>query len=378
VLPNTAPRAYVAPSGSDTLNDGKSWAKPFQHIQTAIDSLPDAVAVLSPDGTVEMSNSPAQTLFGIKPGMRAEGSGQDWLIPLLEKVRKENRAFNPQTYESAIQVFHDGQEKFFLPHAIPLLDEARQSQGVTVVLADVTDLRKLDEAKSDLLSTVSHELKTRLTSMRMAAHLLLDEKIGDLNPRQTELLLAAREDTEHLNRIIEGLLDIGRIRSGRLKMEVRPLDTQELVLKAVESARHAYQDKGVRLEFDLPEDLPKAIADPSRIPLVLDNLLSNALKYTQSGGWVHIEVSPTEPKESEPGWLQFQVSDTGTGIPAADLPRVFERFYRGALESGTGGAGLGLAIAKEVVEAHGGMIKVESREGEGSVFSFTLKAEQRK
>lgn len=345
--------------------------------QTAINSLPDAVAVLSPEGMVEMSNAPAQALFGIKPGMRAEGSGHDWLVPLLDTVRREKRASKPQTYESAIQVFRDGEERFFLPHAIPLLDEARQAQGVTVVLADVTDLRKLDEAKSDLLSTVSHELKTRLTSMRMATHLLLDEKIGELNPRQAELLLAAREDTEHLHRIIDGLLDIGRIRSGRLKMDMQPIDTQELVLRAVESVRHAYQDKGVRLEHDLPEELPKAVADPSRIPLVLDNLLSNALKYTRSGGWVHIEVKAIPGTQAEPGrgWLRFQVSDTGSGIPASDLPRVFERFYRGAQENGTGGAGLGLAIAKEVVEAHGGMIVVESREGEGSTFAFTLKSE---
>jgi signal transduction histidine kinase len=241
--------------------------------QTAINSLPDAIAVLGQDGTVEMSNEPAVDLFGIKPGVRANSLGLPWLGPLVEKVVREARPSHPQSYEGAVQVFREGRESFYLPHAIPLLDEAGSVNGVTLVLADVTDLRRLDETKSDLLSTVSHELKTRLTSVRMAVHLLLDEKVGALDNRQVELLVAAREDSEHLHRIIEGLLDIARIRSGRMKMEAVPLDADELVLRAVEDFQHAFQDKGVKLLQELPPELPKVMADPSRIPLVLDNLL---------------------------------------------------------------------------------------------------------
>lgn len=335
--------------------------------QMAINSLPDAVAVLNVDGTVEMSNEPAQALFGIKPGTRMESLEFEWLTQLFEKVSREMRAFNPQTYESVIQVFRDGVEKFFLPHAIPILDDGRQLTGVTLVLADVTELRRLDESKSDLLATVSHELKTRLTSVRMAVHLLLDDKVGDINERQTELLLAAREDTEHLHRMIEGLLDIGRIRSGHLKMEVKPLRTQDLILHSFDAMKHGFQDKGVNLEYDVPEDLPSVLADPSRAHLVLDNLLSNALKYTTAGGRVTVSAERAE------AFVKFRVSDTGSGIPAADLPRVFERFYRGSREVETGGAGLGLAITKEVVEAHGGSISVESEKGVGTTFHFTLR-----
>lgn len=348
-------------------SDQAKLARTQQTTQTAINSLPDAIAVLGRDGTVEMSNDPAIRHFGIKPGARVDSLGHAWLGPLFEKVRRELVPFHPQSYESAVQVFLDGRESFYLPHAIPILDESRILTGVTLVLADVTDLRRLDESKSDLLSTVSHELKTCLTSVRMAVHLLLDEKVGEINNRQTELLIAAREDSEHLHHIIDGLLDIGRIRSGRLKMEMKALDTDELVLHAVEVYQHAFQDKGIKLVRESAPDLPKVMADPTRAPLVLENLLSNALKYTGAGGEVHVLA------EAEPDFVRFKVKDSGTGIPIEDLPRIFERFYRGSREGEPEGAGLGLAIAKEIVEAHGGTLEVQSMVGAGSVFSFTLK-----
>jgi two-component system, NtrC family, sensor histidine kinase KinB len=336
--------------------------------QMAINSLPDAVAVISAEGSIEMSNDPAQSLFGIKPGTHVESLGLDWLVSLFRKVGSQLRAINPEGYQSAIQVFPGGKERFFLPHLVPIVDESKFLNGMTLVLADVTELRKLDESKSDLLATVSHELKTRLTSVRMAVHLLLDEKVGDLNPRQADLLVTAREDTERLHGIIEGLLDIGRIRSGNLKMKLQPMDPQGMILQSVDSVRHAFQDKGIKLDSEAAADLPKVSADPSRVHLILANLLSNALKYTPAGGRVDIRTA------AQDDGVLFSVADSGVGIPAEDLPRVFEKFYRGAGQGDTGGAGLGLAIAKEVVEAHGGEMSVESIEGKGTTFAFTLKA----
>jgi signal transduction histidine kinase len=191
--------------------------------------------------------------------------------------------------------------------------------------------------------------------------------VGELNGRQTDLLLTAREDAERLHRTIEGLLDIGRIRSGNLKMDLRPMEVQELVLHSVDAVRLAFQDKGLKLESDLDPDLPKVLADPSRVHLVLANLLSNALKYTPAGGRIDIRAVRTGED------IAIRVKDTGTGIPAGDLARIFEKFYRGSRAGEPGGAGLGLAIAKEVVEAHGGALTVESAEGQGTTFTFTLK-----
>src|SRR5206468_7509480 len=140
----------------------------------------------------------------------------EWLVDLYRATSADLRPVEPHGYESAIQVMDEGGgERFFLPHAVPILDDERALLGVTVVLADVTNLRRLDEMKSGMLSVVSHELKTPLTSIRMAVHLLLEERVGSLNAKQAELLVAARDDSDRLNQIIENLLDMGRIESGR-------------------------------------------------------------------------------------------------------------------------------------------------------------------
>jgi two-component system, NtrC family, sensor histidine kinase KinB len=234
------------------------------------------------------------------------------------------------------------------------------------VLGDVTNLRRLDEMKSELLSVVSHELKTPLTSIRMASHLLLEERVGPLNNKQTELLMAAREDADRLQTIIEDLLDIGRLESGRVKLDFKPTSPGQLIDQAVTPLQAAFHDRGVGLKVDVPLDVPEVLADATRIDHVFTNLLTNALKFTDPGGDVRIFT------ETLPDAVRFVVADTGVGIPRDQQARVFERFFRVPRANQPPGAGLGLAIAKEIVEAHGGRISVQSQEGEGSQFSFTL------
>ena len=222
--------------------------------------------------------------------------------------------------------------------------------------------------KSGLLSAVSHELKTPLTSIRMVTHLLLEKRVGPLNEKQAELLVAAREDSDRLHQIIENLLDMGRIESGRALMDLCPVAPERLVSRAIEGVATAFRDKGVALESDISPDAPEVLADPARIGHVFSNLLRNALKHTPGGGRVRVAAQADEEG------VRFTVEDTGSGISAEDLPRIFDRFYRGKGQSSDSGAGLGLAIAKEVVEAHGGQITVQSRAGAGSSFRFSLPA----
>jgi PAS domain S-box-containing protein len=333
--------------------------------QLAVNSLPDAIAIINPDGGVELANDAAQQLFGLRPQMPLSAVTASRLEDLFKRAVSERRTVQSQGYDAAIQIFN-GQERFFLPTAVPILDEDRQFVGVTLVLADVTNLRKLDEMKSGMLAVVSHELKTPLTSIRMSTHLLLEEKVGPLNSKQQELLVAAREDADRLYQIIESLLDIGRIESGRALIELEAVPAARLVREAVDEVDAAYRDKGVTLEWDVPADTPMVQADVDRIGHVFSNLLGNALKYTPSGGKVRIFAAAGDEA------VRFSVEDTGAGIPAEHLPKIFDRFYRVPGQHGRSGVGLGLAIAKEIVEVHGGSISAQSKVGEGSRFSFTL------
>jgi len=337
--------------------------------QLAVNSLPDAVAVVSPAGVVELANDAARKLFGLLPEMPLSAARIDSLPELHRRALSDARPAQAKGYESAVQVFDEAGEKFFLPMAVPITEGTgadKQILGVTLVLADVTNLRRLDEMKSGMLSVVSHELKTPLTSIRMAVHLLLEERVGPLTPKQVELLVAARDDSDRLNQIIENLLDIGRMESGRAAMDLRAVGAERLMKESAEPMEAAYQDKGVELRVDVPGDAPDVLADETRVDHVLSNLLANALRYTPPGGRVNVSVA------AEPEFVRFTVEDTGPGIPKQYLARVFERFFRVPGQSGGTGAGLGLAIAREIVVAHGGSMGVESGAGRGARFSFTL------
>jgi signal transduction histidine kinase len=289
-----------------------------------------------------------------------------WLSNLLKEV-KTQRVNPPRGYESAIQVFDNNEEKFFLPKAVGIYDEGHDLVGITVILSDVTSLRKIDEMKSGLLSTVSHELNTPLTSLRMAIYLLLEEKVGPVNAKQSELLMGARDDADRLVTIIGNLLDMSRFEAGRIQMDFQSVAVPSFVDSVISPLRAAFEDRGITLDVQVESDIEDVWADPGRIRLVMGNLLSNALKYTPSGGSVTVKVYKKEEN------VCFSVADTGVGIPEEYRSRIFDKFFR-VPDTGmeTQGAGLGLAIARELVKVHGGEIWVESTVGKGSTFYFTL------
>ena len=335
---------------------------------SALNSLPYAVVICNPAGDIELSNETAQLLFALKAGMRIQSVENDKIRELFERAYLDMRPIRLKTYDSAIQVFKDGEERFFLPEAVPILDEERRLIGVTLILSDVTRLRQLDEVKSGLISTVSHELKTPLTSIRLAAHVLLNEKLGPLTPKQAELVMAAREDSERLYRIIENLLDIHRLELGQPTIELVPVNPQTVLLNVVEEMRPAYVDRGISLVLDLPGDIPQVLADRLRLEIVFSNLLSNGLKFTPPGG--HVKISACCENDS----VLFAVEDTGSGIPEEYLPHIFEKFFRVPGREQQSTTGLGLAIVKEIIEAHGSKVEVSSKLGQGTRFSFRLNA----
>ncbi|HEX8916328.1 MAG TPA: ATP-binding protein [Humisphaera sp.] len=394
--------------------DRETLARTRRTTQLAIDSLPDGVVVIDPGGTIEVTNAVAARVFGLRPGTAVGGlttpAGRR-IADLHDRVTREGRLVQPGGYPAAIRApaedpaggpggpgddagaapppgdDDDAAARYFLPKAVPILDEDRRPIGSTVLLADVTEFRRLDRMKNGLLGLVSHELKTPLTSMRMILPLLLDGRVGPVTPRQRELLAAARDDADRLHRIVENLMDMARIESGRALMELRPAAVADLVRDAAEALAPTFAEHGVRLELPAadPAACPAAaavvLADPTRVRHVLANLLGNALRYTPAGGRVTVSARRA-PGDGAGGGdgdaggsaVELSVADTGTGIPAAYLDRVFEKFFRVPGQPGDSGSGLGLAIVKDVVEAHGGRVAVESTEGQGATFRFTLRA----
>ncbi len=342
-----------------------------QATERAFGSLPEAVAVIDSEGKVEVATESAKNIFGLRPNTPIFHLPFGWMIDLYNEALKSGRVAQLKSPQRIIQHFVRGEERYFCPEARPVLDIERQPTGVILVLQDVTQLQQQDEIKRGVISTVSHQLKTPLTSIRMAIHLLLEEKVGSLTEKQVELLMAAREDSDRLYGILNNLLDISRIESGKAQLEFQAVSPHLLIMDALEPFQRAAQDQGVSLNIELRGDLPDAWVDRSRISHVFSNLLSNALKYTPPGGKISLAA------RAEEEWVRFLISDTGAGIPSPYLLKVFEPFFRVPDRGKETGAGLGLAIVKEIVEAHGGTVNVESQEGKGSTFSFTLRRADR-
>ncbi|MCX6559070.1 MAG: ATP-binding protein [Candidatus Aminicenantes bacterium] len=334
-------------------------------------ALPTPIAVLDLDGRVELATEPADRLFGLKPGVDARSLGQDWLTTLIDRAAAENRPAEPKDGTAGFLQRFDGlSERLFHPVVLPLSTAGGPDEpsGLAVLLLDVTHLHEQLELKRSVVATVSHQLKTPLTALRMSLHMLLDDSLGDLNPKQAELAIAARDESERLVRIVNDLLDIDRIESGRAQMAIQPVDPVSLVRDAADRHFFEARDRGVTLAASVPPDLPRVLADRGRIALVLDNLLSNAFRYTEAGGSIRIEA------ESDPVGVRFRVRDTGRGIPREHLDQVFAPFFRAPGQDPASGVGLGLAIVKETIRHHGGEVGVESEPGQGTMFWFTLPA----
>jgi two-component system, NtrC family, sensor histidine kinase KinB len=290
------------------------------------------------------------------------------IIAEAERVLKGGGDFLPTDLSKALCLRIDDKEIFILPRVIGMRDDDSNVFGAAAVLQDVTRFRLLDDVKTNLVSTVSHELKTPLTSVRMGLHLLLEEKIGSLNPKQLELLLAAREDSERLLRMINDLLDLARIESGARRMSLERRSPKDLVEKALGDLRDLAAPKDVRLRSDVEPGLPDVSVEPQQISHVFSNLVSNAIKYSPPGEEVLIRA-----QHDGEGGVRFSVTDRGPGVPLQYQSRMFEKFFR-VPGSKSGGAGLGLAISREIVTAHEGHVGLNSQTGKGSEFYFVLPA----
>jgi signal transduction histidine kinase len=224
----------------------------------------------------------------------------------------------------------------------------------------------LDEVKSNLVATVSHELKTPLTSIRLVLHLLLEEHVGPLVPKQVELLVDARDNAERLLVMINNLLDLARLEHGRGQLHLQAERPIDLLQAAADLFRPRATDRGVALVVSTPGNLPPIAADADQLQHAIQNLLDNALAHTPDGGQITLAARGSDGK------VVFSVTDTGSGIPPQYVPFIFEKYFRVPGDATQGGSGLGLAIVREIVAAHGGTVRCESRVGQETIFSLTL------
>ena len=340
--------------------------------QAAIDSFSDPILVIDPSGKVELANPAARRLLGVGPVTGGE-PGPVWQPPEplrrpLSEALRTQRAYQPEGFDEVVSFRLGNEDRTYLPQVRPIRDADGDTLGVAVVLNDVTRFRLLDQFKTDLVATVSHELKTPLTSVRLAVHVLLEEAVGPLTPKQMELLIDARENAERLLALIEQLLALARLQRAEDRTAFHPTDPAELLRHAADAARARADDKHIEIEVIVGEPLPSVAVDSTRMAQALGNLLNNAVTYTPAGGRVMLSASNSD------GRVVLTVADIGVGIPLEYLPHVFDRFFRIPGQSEESGTGLGLAIVKEVVVAHGGEIACESEPGKGTTFRITLPA----
>jgi NtrC-family two-component system sensor histidine kinase KinB len=340
-----------------------------QASQAAIDSLPDPVVVLGVDGRVLNVNQSAETLLQIGAGPDPLARMQPDVRDAMERVRQHvmggKGAYVPRGLDEALRVLSSGVERRLLPRATPLYSEQGAVVGSTIVLQDVTRLLRFDELKNDLVATVAHEFRTPLTSLRMAIHILVEGTVGPLTEKQADLLHAAREDCERLQGIVDDLLDLSRIQAGKVEVSPAPISSKALVEGAAAAREASAREAGVSILADIAEPVLPVLADPERVALVFDNLLSNAIRHSPPGGQVAVRA------EGDGASVRFEVADQGAGIPREYRERIFEKFFRIPGTKGEG-IGLGLYISREIVRAHGGEMGVEGDPGRGARFWFTL------
>lgn len=340
--------------------------------RATIASMADPVIVFSTRGEVLLANDAAESTFGLTSGdadlLRRGGVEIPEPIAVArDAVLTQGQPLLPQSLGDAMRWITGDGEKYFLVRASPLQSDEASGAGVIVVAQDVTRFRRIDALKSDVVATVSHELKTPLTSLRLATHMLLEESTGPLQSMQRELAVTARDETERLQSTVNELLDLVRIEREAGALKPAPVNPSALLHEVASAHRKVAELRHVGIEIENSKPSSFVELDPEQITIVLGNLVSNAIRHSREGSRVWLSA-----QEDEQGHL-FLVRDEGEGIAPRDLPRIFERHWSGSEPSTLKGRhGLGLAIAQEIANRHGGSLEVESELGKGSTFRLRI------
>jgi len=332
-------------------------------MEATLTAATDPLFLVAARGEIEARNPAAEELSGLPEF--AAGLPPALAEPLAAVLATEE-PYLPADYRRVVTFRVGREDRHYLPRILAIGDRLSEFKGAAVILQDVTKFRLLDDAKTNLVGTVSHELKTPLTGLRMAVYLLLERTLGPLSPGQVEMLESARDDADRLLRILDSLLDLTRLEAGASALDRRPLAPVDLVEAVAAEARGFIGAAQQQLEVRCEPGLGELSVDPVRLRHVFINLLTNASKYSPAGAVITLAATAAPL-----GYVRFSVQDQGEGIPAESIPYVFDRFYRVPGQSQPG-AGIGLAITREIVIAHGGSIGCARRERGGMDFHFLI------
>lgn len=372
IIDNESLRGDLERRVADRTNDLQTLTRTSQ---TMLDSVGDGIYGVDPQGRITFVNPSAVSMLGFTESALIGAQAHDLFhapttdgapYPYLQcYIAEAIRQESVTTSEEDVYRRYDGQEIPVEVTASPLIRDD-VVEGAVVVFRDVTQRREVDRLKSEFIAVVSHELRTPMTSIRGSLGLLSAGALGELSPAATRMVKIALQSSERLTRLINDILDIERIESGTMPMEMAPTRCSDLVRTAVDQMQPIAVDAGVRLS--ITEAAGWVLADADRIVQTLVNLLGNSIKFSDPHSVVEVETT------ADPEFVTFRVSDQGRGIPADKLTAVFRRFEQvdSSDARDKGGTGLGLAISRSIVERHGGEITVESKAGLGSSFSFTI------
>jgi two-component system, OmpR family, phosphate regulon sensor histidine kinase PhoR len=329
-------------------------------LAAVLERMTDGVLIADPDGRIRFSNPAAGRLFeSLDPDGRtvAEVLRHYKLVEAWRRCQQER-----ELQSESVEI--PNRRLFLQLVAIPDQDTG----GSLLLVQDLTRVRRLETVRRDFVSNLSHELRTPLASLKALTETLRGGALED--PKAANHFLESIEiEVDAMTQMAGELLELTRIESGQLPLEFKPFPAWELLQSAADRMKAQADRAGIELRLGDPGDLPEVRADPPRLEQVLVNLIHNAVKFTNPGGKVTLSA------KVEDGFVRFSVEDTGVGIPADELERIFERFYKADRARSSGGTGLGLSIARHIVEAHGGKIWAESVEGRGSTFNFTIPVE---
>lgn len=323
-----------------------------------LDQMTDGILIVDPEGRVALINPAARRLFNVKDPI---GRSVTEVLRHHQLVETWQRCYeNGEAHSEAVEI--PARRQFLQINAIP---DRLIPGGSLLFLQDLTRVRRLETVRRDFISNLSHELRTPLASLKALTETLSEGALED-PPAARRFLARMETEVDALTQMTNELLELTRIESGQVPLDLKPLAPSRLLDSASERMRLQVERAGLGLILETPDNLPRVMADFSRLEQVLVNLIHNAVKFTPPGGQITLSA------EQDGKFVRFSVRDTGAGIPAEILPRIFERFYKADRARSSGGTGLGLSIARHMVEAHGGKIWAESEENRGSTFSFTI------